>query len=49
MNIADVEAAIAYQLAAYMMVPDPYERPNTTQALEHMFFQRDLEAYKESD
>ena len=38
----ELNAAIAFELAVYMMVSDPYQRPNTTEALQHAFFQRDL-------
>lgn len=38
----ELSAAIAFELAAYMMVSDPYQRVNTTEALQHAFFQRDL-------
>jgi serine/threonine protein kinase len=38
----ELNAAIAFELATYMMLSDPYQRPNTTEALQHVFFQRDL-------
>ena len=39
---AIAEAAVAYELAAYMMHNDPYVRPTTTQALQHAFFTREI-------
>mmetsp|Transcript_19378 Transcript_19378/g.44956 ORF Transcript_19378/g.44956 Transcript_19378/m.44956 type:complete len:463 (-) Transcript_19378:246-1634(-) len=32
------ERALLYDLAMYMMTPDPYQRPDTTKALWHPFF-----------
>jgi serine/threonine protein kinase len=37
-----LDAALAYELAAYMMIPDPYKRPDTAKALQHPFFDRDI-------
>ena len=37
-----LNGALAYELAAHMMHSDPYQRPNATEALQHVFFQRTI-------
>ena len=37
-----VDAAVAYELATLMTHEDPYMRPTTTQALQHLFFSRTI-------
>jgi len=32
------DSVLAYELANWMMIPDPYQRPDTTTALTHEFF-----------
>ena len=37
-----LDEILAYELAVYMMLSDPYQRPSTTEALGHAFFERDI-------
>lgn len=44
-----VDAAAAYELATLMTHEDPYTRPTTTQALQHLFFQRTIYKKRQSE
>ena len=37
-NMLDDDEILAYNLASYMMTANPFERPDTNQALKHPFF-----------